>query len=603
MGFADKLKVKSEHPLTLFAAIFLTGLQAVAGPDSFTYEGYLTDSLNRPIQEPAPGLPMTFKIIGRSGSDDCELATETRDVPVDNGSFTARIGSPGATSSIVHEGVALKIADVFTGAVTSGRYLSNGDPGCAFDPAGAAARWLLQVTIDGAEFQATVMSSAPMAITANRVGRSAESDLLRIKGQNAELSSTQWTSLLDIVDGTGGTYAKSADLPAFVTSPPVCSTGQVLKSDGTNFICVTDETGDAPGPATTASTGVVRVGSGLEVDGAGLLRLQGATSASAGQVLRSTGSAYVPQFLSLADIRSSAIPANTIFPSTACNANETLNWSSLTDAFTCRAISLPRTQVTGLLWQDQGSGNISYGPGKVGIGTTAPGATLEVAGQVKITGGAPGAGKVLTSDAGGLASWMPFSIANGSINTAHLADGSVTDVKIVDMAASKLTGSLDAARLPSSVILNGGNMGAITVGTNNAADLVFETAGAPRLTVFSGGDIATNGNLTTSGNIKAGAKTQSTAISSIFNADFSNANTIRATATGSCGTINVTGIPIGSFVTLTMANATSVCAIQHESSPTAVKLPAGYASGDPVGGQIYSFLFDGTILWVSHVPY
>ena len=43
--------------------------------------------------------------------------------------------------------------------------------------------------------------------------------------------------------------------------------------------------------------------------------------------------------------------------------------------------------------------------GNLGIGTNTPGAKLEVAGQVKITGGTPGAGKVLTSDAAGLATW------------------------------------------------------------------------------------------------------------------------------------------------------------------------------------------------------
>ncbi|OGR42047.1 MAG: hypothetical protein A2X28_03655 [Elusimicrobia bacterium GWA2_56_46] len=43
--------------------------------------------------------------------------------------------------------------------------------------------------------------------------------------------------------------------------------------------------------------------------------------------------------------------------------------------------------------------------GDVGIGTADPGAKLEVAGQIKITGGAPGAGKVLTSDGAGLAAW------------------------------------------------------------------------------------------------------------------------------------------------------------------------------------------------------
>jgi hypothetical protein len=58
--------------------------------------------------------------------------------------------------------------------------------------------------------------------------------------------------------------------------------------------------------------------------------------------------------------------------------------------------------------------------GNVGIGTgaAAPTAKLEVAGQVKITGGTPGANKVLTSDATGLASWQPVSglLSGGTAN-------------------------------------------------------------------------------------------------------------------------------------------------------------------------------------------
>ncbi|NLA50249.1 MAG: hypothetical protein GX876_12420 [Bacteroidales bacterium] len=45
--------------------------------------------------------------------------------------------------------------------------------------------------------------------------------------------------------------------------------------------------------------------------------------------------------------------------------------------------------------------------GNVGIGTTTPNAKLDVDGQVRIRGGNPGTGKVLTSDAGGRASWEP----------------------------------------------------------------------------------------------------------------------------------------------------------------------------------------------------
>ncbi|MEI6349117.1 MAG: hypothetical protein WCP69_14310 [Bacteroidota bacterium] len=43
--------------------------------------------------------------------------------------------------------------------------------------------------------------------------------------------------------------------------------------------------------------------------------------------------------------------------------------------------------------------------GNVGIGSSSPGAKLEIGGQVKITGGTPAIGKVLTSDASGLSTW------------------------------------------------------------------------------------------------------------------------------------------------------------------------------------------------------
>ena len=52
--------------------------------------------------------------------------------------------------------------------------------------------------------------------------------------------------------------------------------------------------------------------------------------------------------------------------------------------------------------------------GNVGINNMAPTATLDVAGNVKIVDGTQGAGKVLTSDAAGLASWQTVAGGNGA---------------------------------------------------------------------------------------------------------------------------------------------------------------------------------------------
>jgi hypothetical protein len=53
--------------------------------------------------------------------------------------------------------------------------------------------------------------------------------------------------------------------------------------------------------------------------------------------------------------------------------------------------------------------------GNVGIGTANPGAKLDIAGQIKISDGTQSAGKVLTSDDNGLASWQTSTSGSGGI--------------------------------------------------------------------------------------------------------------------------------------------------------------------------------------------
>jgi hypothetical protein len=70
------------------------------------------------------------------------------------------------------------------------------------------------------------------------------------------------------------------------------------------------------------------------------------------------------------------------------------------------------------------SNNIFNNGGNVGIGTNTPDAKLEVNGQVKITGGSPGNGKVLTSDADGLATWQTAPLSDvPTLDQAYDAGG------------------------------------------------------------------------------------------------------------------------------------------------------------------------------------
>jgi len=103
-------------------------------------------------------------------------------------------------------------------------------------------------------------------------------------------------------------------------------------------------------------------------------------------------------------------------------------------------------------WVDPAGGAGGYAAlfnGNVGIGTASPGAKLDVNGQIKIQGGSPGAGKILTSDASGLASWQAAS--GGTLTGSGTAN-----------YISKWTGGTS---LGNSVIYdNGTNVGIGTAG-------------------------------------------------------------------------------------------------------------------------------------------
>lgn len=137
-------------------------------------------------------------------------------------------------------------------------------------------------------------------------------------------------------------YVKSTDLatsiPGVETDPnvqafakvalPTCAVGQVLKANGTTLSCVADANGGSPPLATTTSTGVIQVGSGLLVDGSGILSVDDLA------MTKITGlSTALDDKLSLA-----ALPS--------CAADKTMVWNSLTDTMSCVGISIAAADVT-----------------------------------------------------------------------------------------------------------------------------------------------------------------------------------------------------------------------------------------------------------------
>ena len=96
-----------------------------------------------------------------------------------------------------------------------------------------------------------------------------------------------------------------------------------------------------------------------------------------------------------------------------------------------------------------------YDNGNIGIGTETPEAKLEIAGQIKITGGEPGTDKILVSDNNGLATWKP-NLDNDPTNELQELSISNDTISLSNGGSVKLPSETDPVYATDSAFVKTG---------------------------------------------------------------------------------------------------------------------------------------------------
>lgn len=121
----------------------------------------------------------------------------------------------------------------------------------------------------------------------------------------------------------------------------------------------------------------------------------------------------------------------------------------------------------------------------VGIGTATPAATLDVNGNVKISGGTPGAGKVLTSDANGVATWSAAGVVQP--NTFVLSDN-VADANLLINGYTNIASTVFQSKTASSSASNANNWNKSSSFISERADAKVIAGNGNEFIVFGGYD-------------------------------------------------------------------------------------------------------------------